>query len=142
MVFNGKECLMVVFKDVTERKRTEEALRESDERYRQMAENIREVFWMADLEMTRMLYISPGYEDVWGRSRASLYADPTSWARPYTRPTGTGSTKPWPKGLLEDTASSIGSCAPTDRFAGCWIAASPFAIGRGPFIALQGSQRT
>lgn len=56
------------------------ALRESDERYRQMAENIREVVWMADLEQTRMLYISPGYEDVWGRTRASLYANPTSWA--------------------------------------------------------------
>ncbi len=55
------------------------SLRESEERYRQMAENIREVFWMADLELTRMLYISPSYEGVWGRTRSSLYANPASW---------------------------------------------------------------
>ena len=79
MVFNGKECLMGVFKDVTERKRTEEALRESEGRYRQIAENIREVFWMADVGLTEMIYVSPAYEEVWGRTCESLYANPTSW---------------------------------------------------------------
>ncbi|MFO1319631.1 MAG: EAL domain-containing protein [Burkholderiales bacterium] len=56
-----------------------EALRESEERFRQMAENIHEVFWLSDAPKRRMLYVSPAYEKIWGRSRAPLYADPYAW---------------------------------------------------------------
>jgi PAS domain S-box-containing protein len=51
------------------------ALRESEERFRQIAENIREVFWLIDVHSCRFLYVSPAYEAVWGRSRESLYHD-------------------------------------------------------------------
>ncbi|MCX6897808.1 MAG: PAS domain-containing protein [Verrucomicrobia bacterium] len=61
-----------------QRKRTEEALRVSEERFRQIAENIREVFWMADPQIQRMLYISPAYEEIWGRSWTDLYENPGS----------------------------------------------------------------
>jgi PAS domain S-box-containing protein len=64
---------------VTDRKRAEEALRESEEMFRQLAEHIREVFWLSDPEKTRMLYVSPAYETIWGRSCGSLYAYPGSW---------------------------------------------------------------
>lgn len=64
---------------VNDRKRAEEALRESEEMFRQLAEHIREVFWLSDPEKTRMLYVSPAYETVWGRSCGSLYAAPASW---------------------------------------------------------------
>ncbi|MGH7252024.1 MAG: PAS domain S-box protein [Nitrospiraceae bacterium] len=62
-----------------ERRRAEDALRESEERFRQVAENIREVFWMTDPEKTRIIYISPGYEQIWGRTCQSLYTEPRSW---------------------------------------------------------------
>ncbi|MGH2621628.1 MAG: PAS domain-containing protein, partial [Anaerolineales bacterium] len=65
--------------DITERKRAEEVLRQTQEQFRQLAENIREVFWMTDPEKNQMLYISPGYEDIWGRTVASLYESPRSW---------------------------------------------------------------
>jgi len=64
---------------VTERKRAEASLRASEERFRRIAETITEVFWIADVETAQMLYISPAYEQVWGRSVASLYENPRSF---------------------------------------------------------------
>ncbi len=52
---------------------------ESERRFRQLAESIREVFWLGDPAKNQVLYISPGYESIWGRSCESLYAAPTSW---------------------------------------------------------------
>lgn len=60
-----------------ERQRSEEALRQSEERFRQLAENIQEVFWMSNANSHQLLYVSPAYEKVWGRSLSSLYANQT-----------------------------------------------------------------
>ncbi|MDA2910888.1 PAS domain-containing protein [Nitrospiraceae bacterium AH_259_D15_M11_P09] len=65
--------------DITERNRAEVALRESEERFRQMAEKIREVFWMTTPDKGEMLYVSPAYEEIWGRTCHSLYKEPRSW---------------------------------------------------------------
>jgi PAS domain S-box-containing protein len=54
-------------------------LRQSEERFRQLAENIKEVLWMTDLAKRTMLYVSPGYEIIWGRSCKSLYEKPQEW---------------------------------------------------------------
>jgi PAS domain S-box-containing protein len=56
-----------------ERWRAEERLHESERRFRQLAENIREVFWMVDPRSSTSLYVSPAYEEIWGRSRSSIY---------------------------------------------------------------------
>ena len=55
-------------------------LRESELRFRQLAESISEVFFLTDASLGRMLYVSPAYETIWGRSCESLYAAPRSWA--------------------------------------------------------------
>lgn len=61
------------------RKKAEELLQKSEERFRLITGTIDEVFWIADIEIARMLYISPGYERIWGYSRLSLYKDPNSF---------------------------------------------------------------
>jgi len=52
---------------------------ESEEWFRQLAENIREVFYINDPKKTKMLYVSPAYEEIWGRTRESLYEHPMSF---------------------------------------------------------------
>jgi len=66
-------------KDITDRKQAEQALQQSEEKFRQLAENIREVFWMMNAAGTETLYVGPAYESIWGRSCASLYANPMDW---------------------------------------------------------------
>lgn len=56
-----------------------ESLRESEERFRQVCDSIQQVFWMTDVTKSEMLYISPGYERIWGRTCRSLYDSPRTW---------------------------------------------------------------
>ncbi|MFT5369406.1 MAG: two-component system cell cycle sensor histidine kinase/response regulator CckA [Candidatus Latescibacterota bacterium] len=71
--------LMGVTQDVTEQMQTEKELREGNERFHQLTNNISEVFWMTEPVKNEMLYISPGYEKVWGRTCESLYTTPRNW---------------------------------------------------------------
>ena len=64
---------------VMEQQLAEEALRESEQRFRQMAENIRQVFWVKDIHKEQMIYISPAYEEIWGRSCQSMYRNSQSF---------------------------------------------------------------
>ncbi len=75
---NGKPARVVQAVDITTRMKTDEALRLTEERFRQMAENSAEVFWMTDPAKKRILYVSPAYETVWGRTCESLYAEPVA----------------------------------------------------------------
>ena len=56
-----------------------EEVRPNEQSFCQLAESIGAVFWMTDHRKTRMIYVSPGYEKVWGRSCASLYDSPATW---------------------------------------------------------------
>ena len=69
-----------IWRDVTQQKETERELRSSEERFDQMANSIREVFWLMSLEGDEFFYLSPGYDEIWGRSRKDLMAAPMSWA--------------------------------------------------------------
>ena len=74
-----KERTMALEREVGERRQTEEQLRKAMQQLRQLAENITDAFWMRDSEETRMVYVSPAYEKIWGRSCKELYQSPHAW---------------------------------------------------------------
>jgi PAS domain S-box-containing protein len=68
-----------IIRDVTERKRAEQAIKNSEEKFRQLTDNIREVFWIMDAAGTHIIYVSPAYEQIWGRTCRNLYERPLDW---------------------------------------------------------------
>jgi PAS domain S-box-containing protein len=70
-----------VTRDLSERKAAMDRLAESEERFRQLAENAREVFWLFNPDMSEALYISPAYEQVWGRPAEDYDAGAEAWRR-------------------------------------------------------------
>ncbi|MFC7199922.1 PAS domain S-box protein [Halospeciosus flavus] len=70
---------MLVVQDITDRKEMEQELRESEAKFRTLAENLEEIVWMSTPDTDEMLYINPMYEMVWGRERETLYENPRSF---------------------------------------------------------------
>jgi two-component system, sensor histidine kinase and response regulator len=65
--------------DIVEREHAQEALRTNEEQFRQLVENIREVFYILTPDPPRHTYVSPAYDDIWGTSRQVLYDRPGAW---------------------------------------------------------------
>jgi len=73
---------LAIQEDITERKQAEQSIRDREERFRQLADNIKEVFFVMDAQYQETLYISPAYETIWGRSCRSLYENPQAFLEP------------------------------------------------------------
>lgn len=68
--------LAEVFASALSRKQTEEALRESEERFRQLVGSSHAMFWLAVADFSRALYVSPAFAEIWKIEIDRLYADP------------------------------------------------------------------
>jgi PAS domain S-box-containing protein len=73
----GRHVLILC--DTTERVRAQNSLRESEYRFERMANNIAEIFWMMNPATKEVLYVSPAYEYITGRSLESIYEDRRSY---------------------------------------------------------------
>ncbi len=80
MAYPYEETLIYcVGRDVTKTKETKKKLYTSEENFRQIAENIREVFFIQDSQSQKLTYVSPAFEDVWGIPCETLYLNPSLW---------------------------------------------------------------
>ncbi|WP_312511004.1 response regulator [Massilia sp.] len=60
-------------------RQTQVDLRDSEERFRQLTDNIDDVFWMFSVPSRALVYVSPAYSAVWGGSDESLGRQPGGW---------------------------------------------------------------
>jgi PAS domain S-box-containing protein len=74
--------IVALCRDIGERNRSLEALREGEERFRLIAETMNEVFWVLDVQNDRVLYVSPAHERVWGYPRENIYENRQSYYAP------------------------------------------------------------
>jgi PAS domain S-box-containing protein len=76
----GNPVKMVgTLQDITERVKTQEAARQSEEKFLLLAQASEDVFWIRTPGIEQMIFISPAYEKLWGRSRKSLYQNSRSF---------------------------------------------------------------
>ena len=68
-----------MIRDISERKRMEETIRESEARFRQLAESIDAVFWLTTPDKSEVLYVSPAFETIWECPRDILRTNPLFW---------------------------------------------------------------
>ncbi|HSQ05402.1 MAG TPA: diguanylate cyclase, partial [Burkholderiales bacterium] len=70
-----------VIQDISDKKRVEIALRESEEKFSQLSRNIPQVFWISDAALKETIYMSPACEEMLGLSLDDLKKSPRSLVR-------------------------------------------------------------
>ncbi len=71
--------IVVIAHDITAKMQADAALVASREQFRQVVETIQEVFWIYDVGAQRVVYLSPGFELIWGRPCEDFYSAPNAW---------------------------------------------------------------
>lgn len=71
--------ILIICNDITTHKKAKNDLKLSEDKFHQITESIGEIFWIVSPEMDKIIYVSPAYKRVWGRTCQSLYDNPKSW---------------------------------------------------------------
>jgi len=78
-VETGGLQMLVTLQDITGRRKAQEALRESEERFQQISNNIDQVFYLAGIVSNRIAYVSPAFEKMFGRGWQMSSQAPGLW---------------------------------------------------------------
>jgi PAS domain S-box-containing protein len=130
-----------VGRDITEKKQAEEALRQSEARFRQMAENIHEVFYLIDPENRRVIYLNPAFDSTWGQPRQP-FLDGTLKVRDTLHPEDAARFGPlydeqYEKGTVVEAEYRV--LRPDGSLCWIWDRSSPIRDSAGKFYRLVGT---
>jgi|GEM_PF-946890 PAS domain S-box-containing protein len=73
------EWMAGIVLDISQRKQAQQAINEINTRFALFANSVEDVFWMSQPQENQLLYVSPAYEKIWGRSCESLKANYPEW---------------------------------------------------------------
>ena len=79
--YKGQKVRITALQDITIRKEAEKALKESDAQFRLIAESVQDIFWISTPGLEEILYVSPAYKKIYGRSCESLIQSPKSFSK-------------------------------------------------------------
>src|SRR5882724_11565613 len=71
--------------ETAKRVHAEELLRETEQHFRQLSERAGKFLWISDPQMNELIYISPGYEEGWARTREDIYSSAEHWTNVFKR---------------------------------------------------------
>jgi len=131
---------VIILCDTTEKRQAERSLLESEERFRQMAENIQEIFWMMNAGTKEVIYVNPAYEVITGQSIEHLYKNRLSYLE-IIHPNDRASVL----AKLEDAAHSgkfdeeFRILRTDGALRWVWVKAFPVRDARGPIHSLVGT---
>ena len=77
--YGGASAVMIMAADITQQVLTAQALERQEAQFRQLHQSLGEVLWLASPDGAEVLYVSPAFEQVYGRSAADFLADPSAW---------------------------------------------------------------
>ncbi|MBI1950795.1 MAG: PAS domain S-box protein [Acidobacteria bacterium] len=143
---NGKAARMIgAMRDITERKRAEEALRQSEERMHQMAEAIQDVFYLSDAETNEMIYVNPAFDRIWGISRRHIQNQPRAWldaVHPDDRERVVRALSLWkPEGERPEWNEEFRIVRPDGSVRWVWVRSFPIRDESGTIVRFAGVER-
>ena len=80
-IYDGRKCIGYagIAQDITRKKLHLKEVNEASRFFQFFVEKIRGTFWVKDPAGQRQIYVSPGYEKLWGQSCDTLYENPDAW---------------------------------------------------------------
>jgi len=143
---NGRAVRMIgAMRDISERKQAEEAFRQSEERMRQMAEAIQDVFYLSDAETNEIIYINPAFDRIWGISRRLIQNQPRAWldaVHPDDRERVVRALALWkPEGERPEWNEEFRIVRPDGSVRWVWVRSFPIRDESGAIVRFAGVER-
>ncbi len=130
--------------DVTERRRSEQALRDSEERQRQMEMAIQDVFYLSDARTNEILYVNPAFDRIWGHDH-DILRKPRAWlaaVHPDDRERVLASLNNWkPEGERPEWNQEYRIVRPDGSIRWLWARSFPVRDAKGEIVRFAGVER-
>jgi PAS domain S-box-containing protein len=132
-------------RNTTERHKAEEALRQSEERMRQMADAIQDVFYLSDAKTNEIIYINPAFDKIWGINRGEIQKRPRGWidvVHPDDKERVLKALRQWkPQGSSPEWDHEFRIVRPDGSVRWVWVRSFPIRDASGAIVRFAGVER-